>query len=324
MKDSVTLLFLNAGRRVELIQQFRRACDRLKINGRFITTDIQRLAPALYLGDVKILLPQSSSPAFARRLLDVCRQEHVDLVIPLIDPDLIPLGKCRDALKESGTRVLLSNDRILEICRDKYKTAVFLQENKFPTPRVFSLNDPKSWVFPAIIKPRDGSSAEGVHQVAGAEDVETILRRVHNPLIQEFIKGEEITTDVFSNWDARPSVAVPRKRLKVRGGEVTIAQIQRDSELEVLCQSIASVLGTVGPINVQAIRSSSSIHVIEINPRFAGGAPLSIAAGAPLAEWTIAMILEQSFAELTNVLKDKHIMMRYDESIFFSPEELVS
>ena len=51
MTSELTLLFLNAGRRVELVRAFRTAFEKLGVDGRIVTTDINGLAPALYLGD---------------------------------------------------------------------------------------------------------------------------------------------------------------------------------------------------------------------------------------------------------------------------------
>jgi carbamoyl-phosphate synthase large subunit len=45
--NPVNLLFVSAGRRVELLRLFRQAYRRLRLDGRIIATDIDPLAPAL-------------------------------------------------------------------------------------------------------------------------------------------------------------------------------------------------------------------------------------------------------------------------------------
>jgi len=46
--SQVTLLFLNAGRRIELIRAVRNAFEKVGVEGPIITTDLNKLAPALH------------------------------------------------------------------------------------------------------------------------------------------------------------------------------------------------------------------------------------------------------------------------------------
>ena len=324
MGKELTLLFLNAGRRVELIRNFRIAFKGLGLSGRIVTTDIHGLAPALYLGDTQYILPRSRDPGFLKQFLALCQRENVSLVIPLIDPDLVVLARNRQAIESTGTRVLLSDQRVIEICGDKQRAASFLKKNGFPTPAVFSLREAKQRGFPLFIKPRYGSASLNAYKIDTLEQLEFFVRYVPDPVIQEYIDGEEITTDVFSDWSGKPIIAVPRKRLKVRAGEVSIGRVERNPELEGLCVEIAMQLGTVGPINIQAIQSKNSFYITEINPRFGGGCPLSIAAGAPLAKWVILMALQHPIPDKSPSLQDGLTMMRFDDSFFYPSRKLIS
>lgn len=64
MIDELALLFLNAGRRVELTLSCRVAFKELRVAGRIITTDTNEIAPALYLGDEQYSLPRSGRLVF--------------------------------------------------------------------------------------------------------------------------------------------------------------------------------------------------------------------------------------------------------------------
>jgi len=317
---TATLLFLNAGRRIELIRCFQTAFENLGIRGRIVTTDINGLAPALYLGDAKYLLPRSRDPEFLELFCDLCRREHVDLIIPLIDPDLSVLAKHRDIILSTGAKVLISDEKVVDMCRDKEKTYNYLKKKGFPTPDIFSLKEVSQHNFPLFIKPKDGSASVNTFKINSLDELRFFEKYIKNPIIQEFIDGEEITIDVFSDWSGEPLLVVPRRRLKVRAGEVLVGRIERDSELEHLCRDIASNLGTVGLINIQAIRSKKKLYFIEINPRFGGGCPLSMAAGATIAEWILLMALNRPITRQFVELKDGLTMMRFDDS-FFHPSE---
>ncbi|MCG3204398.1 MAG: Carbamoyl-phosphate synthase large chain [Elusimicrobia bacterium] len=323
MKKGVNLLFLNAGRRVELIRRFKEAFLKLHINGRIVTTDIQSLAPALYSGDKRELLPHSSSTEFFPALKSLCQREKIHLIIPLIDPDLLILSRLAGTLQEIGVRVLVSGAESIEICRDKEKTSAFFKKNNFPTVPTYSMDSPDEWKFPMMVKPRDGSSSQFLYKVNSEVELRVILPNVPNPILQKFVEGSEITTDVFSDWSGTPLIAIPRRRLKVRGGEVMVGRVERNDPLENMCLKMAKTLKSIGCINIQAIQTEDTFYFIEINPRFGGGCPLSIAAGAPFAEWTIKMALSEPIASLAVSIKDRTTMMRYDESLFISPEELL-
>ena len=51
--DDINILILSAGRRVELVNCFKAARDRLGIAGKVIACDASDLAPALYFADVR-------------------------------------------------------------------------------------------------------------------------------------------------------------------------------------------------------------------------------------------------------------------------------
>ena len=324
MTSEITLLFLNAGRRVELIRSFRTALADLGIQGRIVTTDINGWAPALYLGDRTYLTPRSRDSGFLERLCDICRAEKATLIIPLIDPDLTVLAQNRQAIEATGTKVLVSTPQVIATCSDKERTHDFLKEHGFSTPAVFSFADAQKQTLPLFIKPKDGSASLDTHKITSQEELAFFGRYVNDPLIQEYVEGVETTTDVFSDWTGKPLLAVPRRRLKVRAGEVIVGRVERDVRLEALCAAVASSLGTIGPINIQTITANDRDFIVEINPRFGGGCPLSIAAGAPFARWAIMMALGQSLPADVPVLAEGLTSMRFDDSFFYPAEQLLS
>jgi len=318
------VLLLNAGRRVELVRCFRSAFEQLGVAGRIIATDINGLAPALYEADEKYLLPHSSNPKFVNRLLEVCYSEKVGLVVPLIDPDLLLLSANREAIESSELRLLVSDSRVIEVCDDKQKTHDFLSDKGVVTPEIMSLTVARDRQLPLFIKPKNGSGSESAYRANTLEELEFFANYVPDSIIQEFIEGDEITTDVFCDWESKPIAAIPRQRLKVRAGEVSVGKIVRIPELENLCMRIAEEIGAIGPVNIQAIRSNGTFHVIEINPRFGGGCPLSISAGAPLAQWVIQMGLGLPITGECSNLSEGLTMFRFDDSLFRTPEDILS
>ena len=165
---------------------------------------------------------------------------------------------------------------------------------------------------------RFGSAAKGVHKVNDARELRFYRQRVRQPIVQEYLRGSEFTQDVYCGLDGRVRCVVPRQRLEVRGGEVQKARIVKDPRLIETCRNVVELLGDcIGVITVQCMVSGRGrVSVIEINPRFGGGAPLAIAAGADFPRWLLAELLGRTVRIGPNSYRDGLYMLRYDQSVF--------
>ena len=116
----MNILFLNAGRRCELIDAFRKAL-RIRGGGLIFGSDISEFAPALYAVDHPVIFPHSGDDLFVERLCSFCNQYEITLLIPTIDPDLFHLDNLRDQIAERcpNLRILLSPSYTIHHSRDK-------------------------------------------------------------------------------------------------------------------------------------------------------------------------------------------------------------
>lgn len=288
---ALNVLFTSAGRRVELIRAFRRSFQELGLGGRLIGTDIDPLAPALQELDDFFMVPRTAAPDYVPALVQVCKANDISLLFPLTDTDLPVLARGRDALERTGAAIAVLGTHEIDICTDKWLTYEFFRDNDLPTPRTWlpqSHEAPAGAGFPLFVKPRLGSAAAHTHKVEDAEELAFYLRRVPEPVVQEFLPGPEVTTDVVCDMDGELLGIVSRERIEVRSGEVAKGKTVRIPEVETGCATIAERLSVVGPITVQCIASEDRRLFTEINPRFAGGVPLAIAAGADFPTWLLA------------------------------------
>jgi len=58
------------------------------------------------------------------------------------------------------------------------------------------------------------------------------------------------------------------------------------------------------------------VKFIEINPRFGGGAPLSIKAGADFPKWILQELSGKKPNIRSDCIKDDLIMLRYDSEVW--------
>jgi carbamoyl-phosphate synthase large subunit len=320
----MNILFTSVGRRVELVRAFRSAYASLDLDGAIFAVDIDPLAPALQEVDDAYLLPRVDDPSYPDALRRVCDKERIDLVFPLIDPDVPVLALNQDLLETSGARVVVIPAASAEIIGDKWSTYQFFLEQGVPTPRTWPADlDEMDTRYPLFLKPRHGSAAKDTFKVAGRQELEFLMEAVPDSVLQEFVGGPEITTDVLCDLDGEVLAVVSRERIEVRTGEVAKGRTIHDPVIQEHCARVARTLNAVGPITVQCLMGETGPLFTEVNARFAGGAPLAIAAGADLPRWFLARAagIEQEIPPL-GTYRTELYMTRFDESFLLTPEDL--
>ena len=151
-------------------------------------------------------------------------------------------------------------------------------------------------------------------KVENEEELEVYAGQVEDYIVQPFVSGREYTIDIFCDWDGKPLNIVPRERLQVRAGEVLKTQICMDPTMIKEAKTLCFAFKPCGPMTVQLIRDDAGIDwYIEINPRFGGGAPLSMKAGARSAE-AILKLMDGESVEKQEVA-DGAIYSRFDQSV---------
>jgi len=322
--ETLNILLTCIGRRVALLEAFRRAMAYLGLKGRLYGADRSALAPGFHVADEGLLVPSVDGPDYVEALLGLCREREIGLVVPLIDWELPALASARERFAEAGVRLVISSPGVVDICRDKQRTYEFLKAHGFDTAEVIPYEKALAGPFPLFIKPRYGSSAKDVHYLPDRESLVFYCRGRDEHVIQEFIRGAEHTVDVYAGLDGAARVAVPRLRLEVRGGEVAKARTVRN--LEIMRQSLRLVkaLGECrGVITLQCfLTEGGAVKFIEMNPRFGGGVPLAIQAGADFPLW----LLEEHIGRKPDIhpadWQDGLLMLRYDAAVFRRADEL--
>ena len=92
---------------------------------------------AFKYADEKVISPLIYDVNYIPFLLDYCKKNAIDIVISLFDMDLLMLAKHKKEFEQIGTRVIVSDPQIVEVCNDKWKTYNFLLDNDFRAPRSF-------------------------------------------------------------------------------------------------------------------------------------------------------------------------------------------
>ena len=308
-------LFTGVGRRIELLQAFRMAALVLNKELKIYGADMAGTAPALAYCDYTRRVVAMRDPSYIDNLLSICADDHIDLLIPTIDTDLLTLSENKEKFEDIGTRVMISAPDKIHICRDKNLTSQFFVDCGLHAP--MPVNDWKEYKagYPAFIKPKDGSSSINAFKVENEQELEVYAGQVEDYIVQPFISGHEYTIDIFCDWDGKPITIVPRERLQVRAGEVLKTRSELDQTMIEESRKLCAAFKPCGPMTVQLIRDSEGTDwFIEINPRFGGGAPLSMKAGARSAE-SILRLMDGVDAGREYQVSDGAVYSRFDQSV---------
>lgn len=312
----IKILFTGVGRRVELIQAFKEASLVLGKDLKIYGADLTGTAPALAFCDfTRIVLPMKDD-RYIDNLLSICKSDSIDLVIPTIDTDLLVLSENIKKFEEIGTKVMISSPDMIKICRDKNFTSQFFIACGLNAPMPVSDWTTYNGGFPAFIKPKDGSSSINAFKVNNIDELESYSKQIDNYVVQPYVDGKEYTIDIFCDWYGTPISIVPRERLQVRAGEVLKTQIFLDKTMIAEAQKICDKFKPCGAITVQLIQDRISLnnYYIEINPRFGGGAPLSMKAGAKTAEAILHLISNEPVHDCFCIAEGA-VYSRFDQSV---------
>jgi carbamoyl-phosphate synthase large subunit len=285
--------------------------------------DMDGWAAGLYLvpAERRRILQPGRAANFVDGIAALCSRDQLDVVISTVDVELPPLAARRGEL--NGAVLAAPSIETLEVTLDKWLLAQRCAPlTRVPTTRL--LDDAgiaADWDFPVIVKPRQGAGSRGVHLVRDRAELEAHVRD-ESQLIQENLPGEEFSVDVLAAEDGAVVVAVPRTRARVDSGVSIAGRTLHDEALQSTAGQVASAIRLVGVANVQLRYDVNGVPaLLEVNPRFPGALPLTIAAGADLPSLALDLALGRDiprhldFADLATV--------RFLEDVFIDPAEVL-
>jgi len=292
----------------------------LAVEGRLIATDLTDAAPAFRRADLGILVPPIGTIEYTPALREICRTHDIGLLIPLIDLDLRCLARHRDTFADDGCQIMIGPPGTILMCRNKVLTSEFLAGIGLPAIRTFTLEDFRARpFFPCFIKPLRGSASIGTGVLHSEAELNAHVATFGDlMLVQDYVPGSEYTLDIYRTRSGQVQCVVPRQRLSVRAGEVQNGVTVHDDELIRAGVRLGEALeGVWGVVNAQCRRpEGGQAHLFEINPRFGGGAPLSIAAGANLPRYVLEERLGLPVSATLGQFTPNLLMLRYDDAVF--------
>lgn len=256
-------------------------------------------------------VPSSNSKRYLQTIKGICEKEQIDLVIPTLPQDILLLFVPEFNVT---TDITVTKDSLTFL--DKRKTAEVFAEAGIPQPKFFPSRE--TIELPAIAKPRLGFAGVGQEVIASHEqEIKFFMDMGYlNNLVQEYIPdAKEYTTDVVCDKAGKILGQCTRERIATKGGLCTVAEVVYIPEITEWVKQICIKFKFYGQINIQCLKNKSGGYLFtEINPRCAGSAAISYAAGLPIAKLIIDAHLGIPRQETIQINQIK--MLRYYSEVF--------
>ena len=314
------ILITSASRKVSLVRNFKKA---LGNQGKIIAADINPESPALYFADDYLIVPRSDNPNFINFIVDFCKNNSIKLIIPTRDEELSLFSKNKEIFEDIGVKIMVSDVETIEICQDKEKFINFCKNNDFGILKTYGdVKAINKEDFPLFLKPVVGKSGVDTFKVDSFDNLNEILSKENDFIIQECVEAPEYTIDLFADFDSKVISAVPRQRTYVWGGESLVTKTVKNELIINESVRLAEKLKLKGHNTIQCFFDGENIKFIEVNPRFGGAASISFEAGANSAEFLIKLLNNEELKSQIGDFKEDLVSLRFVEDYFIDRNDL--
>lgn len=322
------ILLSSVGRRGYLVKYFQEAVGP---DGQVWGGDSCPYSPAFTYCDKSIVLPNVDGSGYVEKLLGICNDNEIDMIIPLIDPELEILAGRYGDFEKAGVMVVVSPIQTIELTYDKYKLFEMCRQHGIAAAESFlsvdqalkALNSGRvRW--PLVVKPRKGSASASISYCSNEKQLKGAFEEGEGFMIQEKLNGQEYGYDIFGNEDCLPVRVFCKKKLVMRAGETDKAVSCCSRELIDFGYKFAATMKIFGPIDADVIVDKDGPKLLEINPRFGGGYPLAHLCGMNFTQLLVDIRYGKKITADDSEYPEGVYMLKQDEIIRYTSEQIQS
>jgi carbamoyl-phosphate synthase large subunit len=281
-----------------------------------VAVDANPLAVGLRLADERHVVPLRTDPQYVAAVLRVATVGNVQALLCTVAEEYEVLVPATEYLEEAGIHTLMPALAAVRSCTDKWAFHRRISASGLPVPAT-NLGTDEGVPGPWVVKPRHGRGSRDVVVATTRTQLASALRTVPDPIVQTELTGREFTCDTLVDASGTLVAAVPRWRIDTRGGISTVGETFHDDEVVNVVGLVLKAVELTGPANVQGFVSEDGRVVVhEVNPRFSGGLPLSLAAGADLVEEYLRGVMGLPIRAERLFARPGVTMMRYFCEVF--------
>lgn len=307
----MNILLTSVGRRAYMVKYFK---DVLGKNGEVHVCNSDNKSIAFKYADKRIISPLIYDEKYIPFLIKYCKENSIDIVISLFDIDLLMLARHKEEFEYIGTKVIVSNSAIVEVCNDKWLTYKFLKNGGFKTPETYlSIEKVKNDIekggltYPIVVKPRYGCGSISVSIAYDEDDLIYLTKKTNKEIENTYLKyessvtsnkviyqkcleGQEYGADIINDLKGNVQNVIVRKKIAMRSGETDIAELVDEPVIKEVLFKLGAVTKHIANMDCDVILVDGVPYILEMNARFGGGYPFSHIGGCRLPQAIINWI----------------------------------
>ncbi len=299
-------------------------------NIRIIGTDMNDDETLLQMVDTYYKVPGAGDTTYIDRLLEICRLESVDVVLPFMSAELEGLIERKSEFEAIGTKVSVSSGNAVQIANNKLTLYDFMKQNGLKTPKycaartVEELKCAFEYIgYPSCavcVKATESSGSRGIRIVDPWQSRFDIL--FHEKPNSFFISYEELM-GILSEHDEIPELMVMEylpgmeysvdlvadhgKILYIAGRESNVnlasipqvATLAKNEEAYEIAKEVIEKLELDGNADLDFKFDAEGHPVLmEINPRIAATMQIFLEGGLNLPYLRIKQLLSEELPEV--------------------------
>lgn len=308
--------------------------DCLKNNGerniRLVGADMSKDPTILQMMDVLYQVPRATAPDYADVLLDICKKEHVDVVLPIMSAELPALVENKDRFAAINTIVSVSDMNSINIANNKLRLYEYMKSIGMKVPRFCAVHsvDELDNAFQycgypdnaVCIKATELSGSRGIRIIdpqktrfnilfgekpnsfyISFEELKIILSEKDNipeMMVMEALDGEEFSVDLLADH-GRILYMAARQSNSITASIPMEATLFHDEKAYEICREIIGSLKLDGNADLDFRYDKDGNPVLmEINPRLAATMAIFKAGGMNLPYLRVKQLLGEELPEI--------------------------
>lgn len=275
---------------------------------RTVGVDIKKDVVGKYLCDSFYQVPKPEEQDFIPKLLEICRKEKVDVILPQVTRELEILAKNKNKFEDEGVSIAISDESAIKLSNNKYELMKISKELGLPTAEFHLVDNFEDlekfsrklgWPEkPVVVKPPISNGLRGLRIINEKIDrkkafysekptsinikmnelKEIIGENFPELLVVKFLPGVEYTVDILS---AKNTTIIPRKRDMIRTGITFNGTVEKKEQIIENSRKLAEKIGLEYLYGFQFMLDENGVpNIIESNPRIQGSMVMSTLAGA--------------------------------------------
>ena len=306
----MNLLLVNPGRRNYIVEYF--IILKKKFNLNIFLIDPNKNIPSFSLKNTKnyICPPVTKKIKFKKFLRKFVKDKKIKIIFPISHWELPLLSEEKNFYHRKKVKVIVSDKKIINVCRNKIKTKKVLKKNNISYPSIINFLEIKN-NLPVIKKRIFGNGSKDQQIFFNKNDIPK--KNDKNFFYQKFYKWKEFGLDILNDLDGNYYHSCARKKILLRAGDTDKAQIVFNIKFFEIAKKISKAIKHIGILDVDFLFNGSKILILDLNPRIGGGYPFTHEAGFNYLEQILNWACKKK--KKINFDKKKYIQQIFSKGI---------